>query len=193
MTKREKAQALLIESRKFREKLVTNMQKLDSVNINCSNCTGVCCTVARNSMMVTPVEALDLYFYLEEHIKDKAELDRRIEDSIIQYGLDREIYVKNKLMRKNYSCPLFKFESWGCPVEASLKPLGCLGYNALGEKVLDGENCASDVKLLEEVEADIRADWNELNQKLAKELKLDFEKVSIPVALKKLKRLLTEP
>lgn len=184
---------LLSESRKFRQKLVANMETLEKNGIDCSSCTGVCCTVNRNSMQVTPIEALDLYFYLSEHIKDKNELQNRILDSYKLYGLDREIYVKNKLMRKNYTCPLFKLESWGCPVDKSLKPLGCLGYNALTSKVLDGESCASDQALLETVEAEIIEEWRVLNLKLKDLLKLDFDKTNIPKALITLSKILTGP
>jgi hypothetical protein len=175
---------LLKDSKKFRAKLVANMKQLEDSNISCKNCTGVCCTVSRNSMQVTPVEALDLYFYLLENIKDKVELNNRIEQSITQYGLDREIYVKGRLLRKNYTCPLFKFESWGCPVDAELKPLGCLGYNALVSNVVDGENCASDVNLLEVVEKEIKEEFDQLNLKIKNILKIDFDKTNIPTALK---------
>ncbi len=184
--------AILKDSKQFRNKLVNRMQELDAASINCMNCSGVCCTKLRNSMMVTPVEALDLYFYLEENIKDKALLWKNIETSVVDFGLDREIYVKNKLMRKNYTCPLFKLESFGCPVEPHLKPFGCLGYNALAPNVTEGENCASDTQLLEEVDLEIRKELEGMNKAINEVLALDFDKTNIPMALLKIKKLLSK-
>lgn len=185
----EKIKVLIKNSRQLRNKLVERMQELDASGINCMNCTGVCCTKARNSMMVTPLEAIDLYFSLEENIKDKDLLWRSIEQSITDFGLDREIYVKNKLMRKNYTCPLFKLESFGCPVEPHLKPFGCLGYNALAPKVIEGENCASDTVLLEAVDLEIKAELENLNKAIKDLLAIDFDKTNIPMALLKIKKL----
>lgn len=174
---------LLFETKKFRNRLVENMNQLDSRKVNCLSCTGVCCTVARNSMMVTPVEAIDLYFEIENKIKDKELFWTKVEESISQFGLDREIYVKNKLMRKNYTCPLFKFESFGCPIDPHLKPFGCLGYNALEAGVKEGEKCASDTALLEQTETEIRKELDELNSILRSQFQLDFDKLPIPKAL----------
>jgi hypothetical protein len=189
----EDLKKLLDDTKKFRNKLVSRMQELDSKKINCMNCSGVCCTKARNSMMVTPVEAFDLYFFLEENIKDKETLWKNIEQSIVDFGLDREIYVKNKLMRKNYTCPLFKFESFGCPIDPHLKPFGCLGYNAFKEGVKEGENCSSETELLEVVDLEISQELSELNQKLKGHLKLDFDKLPIPKALILCKKIVQGP
>jgi hypothetical protein len=178
---------IILESRKFRSKLVLNMHDLESKNITCQNCSGVCCTKERNSMQVTPVEALDLYFYLMENTKDKNELWIRVEDAIKSFGLDREIIVKGKVLRKNYTCPLFKFESWGCPIEAHLKPFGCLGYNAKGSSVLNGENCESDLDLLKKVDKEIEQDLDKMNQVVQAyfkfHYKVHFDKMPIPNAL----------
>lgn len=185
----ENIKALIQDSRKLRNKLVQRMQELDAKAINCMHCSGVCCTKARNSMMVTPLEAVDLYFYLIENIKDQEMLWKNVENSITDFGLDREIYVKNKLMRKNYTCPLFKFESFGCPVEPHLKPFGCLGYNALAANVKDGENCASDTALLEAVDQEIKPELDRLNKAIREHCKIDFDKTNIPMALLKIKQL----
>lgn len=186
----DKLKELLKNSRKFRDLLVKEMNDLDAKNINCKNCTGVCCTVGRNSMQVTPIEALDLYFQIIEKIKDQNKFWEKNQEIISIYGLDREIYVKNRLLRKNYTCPLFKFESWGCPIDAHLKPLGCLGYNALEENVIEGENCTSDIKLLEQIEKTIYKDWSDLNSEFKKILNLDFDKLPIPRALEMIKSIL---
>jgi len=185
----EKIKALIKDSRKLRNKLVERMQELDAIKINCMNCSGVCCTKARNSMMVTPLEAMDLYFYLIENIKDQETLWKNVEQSITDFGLDREIYVKNKLMRKNYTCPLFKLESFGCPVEPHLKPFGCLGYNALAPNVKEGENCASDTNLLAVVDQEIKTELERLNKAITEYSKIDFDKTNIPMALLKIKKL----
>jgi hypothetical protein len=185
----EKIKVLIRDSRKLRNKLVERMQELDAQEINCMNCSGVCCTKTRNSMMVTPLEAMDLYFYLIENIKDQTMLWKNVEQSITDYGLDREIYVKNKLMRKNYTCPLFKFESFGCPVEPHLKPFGCLGYNALGSNVKEGENCASDTELLAAVDQEIKEELESFNKAIKENCKIDFDKTNIPMALLKIKQL----
>lgn len=159
------------------------MENLEKNNIDCQKCTGVCCTVARNSMQVTPVEAINLYFEIKEKLIDQKKFWELNLESIKRFGLDREIYIKGKLLRKNYTCPLFKFESWGCPIDKKLKPLGCLGYNALASNILDGENCASNTTILEKVDQEINPKWNELNLKIKKRFHLDFDKISIPRAL----------
>lgn len=174
---------LLSDSKKFRTRLVENMESLDLKFINCKNCSGICCTKAKNSMMVTPIEALNLYLYLEENIKDKKMLWEKIEESVSTYGLNREIYVKGKLLRKNYTCPLFKFESWGCPIDPYLKPLGCLGFNATEVNVTDGKNCQSDINLLSITEDEFSAELTVINNKLKDILKLSFDKKPIPTAL----------
>lgn len=186
----DKIKAILNDSKKFREKLIAQMNSLDQNNINCEKCSGICCTVARNSMQVTPIEALNLYFEVKSKIKDQNSFWIKNQDAILQFGLDREIYVKNQLLRKNYTCPLFKFESWGCPIDARLKPLGCLGYNALDVNVKEGENCSSDISLLEDVEKNNHLEWNEKNKALKKILNLDFDKLPIPRALEVIKTIL---
>jgi len=171
----------------FRKKLIDNMLELDRQEKNCLNCIGVCCTVSRNSMMVTPVEAIDLYRNLMKKIQDKDLLWKKIESAYKDFGLDREIFVKNKLMRKNYTCPLFKFESFGCPVDPNAKPFGCLGYNPTKEKVVEGESCNSDVELLEQVEVEIKDQLEKENLELKTYYNLSFEKTNIPAALLELK------
>jgi hypothetical protein len=177
---------ILSDSKKFREKLVFHMKDLDSKTINCKNCQGVCCTKERNSMQVTPIEAMDLYFYLKDQHLINDELIQLIDESIVNYGLDREIYIKGKLFRKNYTCPLFKFHSWGCPIDPFLKPLGCLGYNPNILNVTKGENCSSDQKLLESILESDKQEWEKCNQKIKNQLSLSFDKAPIPVALKEI-------
>ena len=181
---------LLEDSKQFRKKLVDEMDQLESKKIDCKKCSGVCCTVNRNSMQVTPIEALDLYFEIQTQISDQESFWMHNHETIHLYGLNREIYVKGKLLRKNYTCPLFKFESWGCPIDKYLKPLGCLGYNALVTDISAGENCASNIKLLDEVHENIKTEWSELNNKLKNLLQFNFDKTSIPVALENLKVIL---
>lgn len=171
----------------FRNLLTNNMTKLDSQEKNCLSCTGVCCTVSRNSMMVTPLEAYELYLNLMKKIQNQELLWKKVESAFKEFGLDREIYVKNKLMRKNYTCPLFKLESFGCPVDPESKPFGCLGYNPTKEKVLDGESCSSDIIILEQVENEIKKDFEMSNLEIRKQFNLSFEKTNIPAALLELK------
>jgi len=92
-------------------------------------------------------------------------------------------------MRKNYTCPLFKLESFGCPVEPHLKPFGCLGYNALAPNVKEGENCASDTNLLAVVDQEIKTELERLNKAITEYSKIDFDKTNIPMALLKIKKL----
>lgn len=179
----EELSVKLKEAREFRKKLIDRMNSLSSKEINCMNCSGVCCTKSRNSMMVTPTEALELYLNLMSKVKDFDELWKRVNQSIIDFGLDREIYIKNKLMRKNYTCPLFKFESYGCPLDFNSKPFGCLGYNPKAKGVSEGEDCGSDVVLLEEVDLKIHRSLEKINEFLRTEYLLDFDKLSIPKAL----------
>jgi hypothetical protein len=181
---------LLVDSGELRDFLVTNMNNLEKKGMNCSSCSGLCCTVTKNSMQVTPMEAMDLYLYLSENIQDQNLLWKNIEESVLKYGLDREIYVKNKLLRKNYTCPLFKFESWGCPVTPAKKPFGCLGFNAFKAGVVNGESCNSDVELLSKVDQQIHLKLLDYNQKINKLVNLNFDKLPIPNALIKIRTLI---
>jgi lipoate-protein ligase A len=136
-----------------RHQLLELMENLNKSEINCAQCTGVCCTDKANSMKIDEAETESIYQYLISHnIWDK-DLENSLRETIDKYRLDQEISTgKNSVFRKTYTCPFFKFKSLGCALPAEVKPYGCLAFNPRTSGIKNGENCASDAELLKSVE-----------------------------------------
>lgn len=174
-----------------RSSLSELMHRLDSKNVNCRLCTGVCCTSVANSMQIDNIQTIDLYVYLKKNdLFDPIELRECIEE----YRLTpTNTGSKGQYLRKRYTCPFFKREKLGCMISPDYKPYGCLGFNAQAENVKNGEACGVYQEELENRESN-RVDEVALNKKLSSELNLINDKQPIPIklleldlALKKLK------
>ncbi len=164
-----------------RNLLLKAMTGLEDNNISCKDCTGKCCTFHANSMRMTALETEDLYQYLVTNDQWNQDLVKRLEACIVEYRLDKDIPTKGGTsFRRTYTCPFFKHESLGCPLPPEVKPYGCLAFNALGSGVEDGENCSSDLELLES-----RESIEETNENLLLKEKHGFywDKLPIPMAL----------
>lgn len=164
-----------------RSPLIKAMTDLENQNISCKDCTGRCCTYQANSMQMTALETEELYSYLTEKNLWNSELETRLQECITEFRLDKEITTgKNTSFRRSYTCPFFKHESLGCPLPPEVKPYGCLAFNALSNGVKDGEDCASDLDLLEERESKEEEDEN---VKLKEQRHYYWDKLPIPMAL----------
>ena len=165
-----------------REYLIKAMDSLSSKQINCYSCTGLCCTFESNSMQVTPQEALDVLFLLDQQQRINQDLIILLKNNIQKYRLDKEISTgKNSTFRRYYTCPFYQEGEKGCTLTREDKPYGCLGYNATVEQAKIQSDCGSDLALLK-MQDDANADDN-LALKLQEELKLSWTKLPLPVAL----------
>jgi hypothetical protein len=162
--------------------LIQEMEKLELQGKSCVGCEGTCCTYEANSMMVTPLEAKDLFDYLSSQSMLSNELKAKLEFTVKNYRLDQAIGTgKRTLLRRTYTCPFFNHQELGCPLPREVKPYGCLGFNSRHETFKKGEHCYSDKDLLEKRGQEF--DEATENQKLIRERKLSWEKVPLPVAL----------
>ena len=138
-------------SQSRRRDLIDTMAEITQSGRNCFSCTGVCCTFVGNSMMVTPIEALELYYLLVKESRWNEKLKEDLELTVAIYRLDRPVPSdgRRSFSRRRYTCPFFvEGEKGGCTIRKRFKPYGCLGFNAIGANVKDGENCKSYVEVL---------------------------------------------
>ncbi len=174
-----------------RDNLLFNMNQLDEKSTNCSNCTGKCCTMMANSMMVTPIEAIDLRSHLYEKWLWNDELKERLQQCIDDFRLDEHLDLgRGRAFRRTYTCPFYKNQSLGCPLPPAIKPYGCLAFNPTAGRPIDGQGCKSDLKSLEKRES-LVSDEEELNNRLKAYLGLDWDKKPIPVALLEIDEILS--
>lgn len=179
----------VIDSRAERRSGLSDlMHRLDSKNIDCRHCTGVCCTSVANSMQIDNIQTVDLYVYLKKNdLFDPVEL----KDCIEEYRLTpTNTGSKGQYLRKRYTCPFFKREKLGCMVSPEYKPYGCLGFNARTENVQNGEDCGVYSNELENRESN-GVDEKILNERLSREFNLINDKQPIPIKLLELDSALT--
>lgn len=174
--------AKYIDERFERRQIVLDaMNEHFSQGKDCSSCQGFCCTSLYNSMQVTPVQALDLFFYLKSEGRMTEALVNELKENIKKYRLDYVINTgRNSSFRRSYTCPFFKPGTKGCTIAPESKPYGCLAFNPGKVGVSEEGHCGSDRSLLERRE---NPDEDELNEKLRTQLGLAWERESIPVAL----------
>lgn len=164
-----------------REVILQAMNERFSQGKNCLNCQGFCCTASHNSMQVTPLEALDLYFYLKGENRLTESLKEDLQASVKKYRLDHFISTgRNSSFRRSYTCPFYQPGSKGCTISPRQKPYGCLAFNPLEVGVSEEGHCASDISLLQRREN--KTD-DQINLDLQLQLGLIWEKECIPVAL----------
>lgn len=171
-----------------RQELVREMQELEGKTIHCFTCPGTCCTQAANSMLITPIEALEILSALNiEKFTDSELLDfkKRMSETVSGYRLNVEIYTGKKNasgFRKTYTCPFFNNGALGCSLSRGSKPYGCLGFNPKTAED-NGKSCASNVELLTDRENAFLATEEVANSKIRKDLNLHWIKQNIPQAL----------
>lgn len=179
-----KSQSVYLEQPALRRKaLLDSMESLEASEISCRGCSGPCCTFLKNSMQVTPLEAIDMYLHLDDSGLWDESLERRLKDCILEFRLHiRPSTGGSQLMRKTYTCPFFLHQALGCSLDPAIKPYGCLGFNPIRKGEIEGESCRSNTEILEEREShDLHE--AETSQKIADLLSLPWEKETIPQAL----------
>ena len=166
-----------------RQILIERMNELESSGKDCKGCSGTCCTYEANSMMVTPVEAVELVDYLKANNLFDEELKMRLLETVAKYRLDQSVGDgKRSFIRRTYTCPFFNHKELGCPLPREVKPFGCLAFNAHDVEKKAGEFCFSEKEVLEKREH--RSDGEAtLNQELKIKHSLYWDKSPLPLAL----------
>ena len=166
-----------------RKLLIDTMTELESRGMGCMGCEGTCCTYQSNSMMVTPLEALELLSYLKKSGSLDEDLKAKCSETVSRYRLDHESgNGRRSFVRKTYTCPFFGFKELGCPLPREVKPYGCLAFNAHHETIKASDHCYSDLEIQKQREAEFA--WeDELNLKLKEKYQIFWNKSPLPTAL----------
>lgn len=158
------------------------MDLQENSGVSCMGCSGTCCTYEANSMMVTPLEAVDLLTHLRESGQHTETLRLKLQETVRTFRLDRELSTgRGSTLRRTYTCPFFTNTELGCPLPRDVKPYGCLAFNTHHPTEKTPEHCYSDIDLLEERET--LFDEAQMNQGLRSKHQLYWEKLPMPVAL----------
>lgn len=166
-----------------RRVLLDSMRALGERKIDCSGCSGVCCTFVANSMQITPIEALDILADLTA----RGEMNEaRLEEWRIlveRHGLDRPAPGdgQRELVRRRYTCSFFAGGKLGCTLTPEFKPYGCLAFKPRSAGVWEGKDCGVDGDGLARRDID-EAGHLPLGESLAAAL-ADLAKGPIPAAL----------
>jgi len=193
MTSTPKIKAILVSNdyvsaKSRRQILIDSMSDLEKMGVDCKTCPGTCCTSLANSMLITPLETIELFDYLLPTLSDQEsrnQLISSLKKTISNYRLDKEIYTGKKhtqTLRKLYTCPFFNNGSLGCSISRTAKPYGCLGFNP-NKPEDNGQTCSSMTDKLLLRDQNYQANENQINQAIKLELNLDWEKKNIPMAL----------
>ena len=166
-----------------REALLTPMEKNSNEDIGCKQCDGRCCTFRANSMMLTPIEAIDLRAYFYENDLWDEMFEHRLHECIKEFRLDEGLSLgRGRSFRRTYTCPFFLGGFPGCPIPLENKPYGCLAFNPTRGNPEEGESCSSLISNLHDREFSYDEE-DIINEKMRKGLNLDWEKLPIPLAL----------
>ncbi len=172
-----------------RKSLLELMQELEQRGINCYSCQGDCCSFIANSIQVTPLEALELFYFLSREQRWNSELWDQLKRVVHRYRLDVELRTKHKqIMRKTYTCPFYSPGKQGCSIAIEFKPYGCLGFNPLYQNCTGDGGCKSYIDVLKKREADWIIIEDQVNNFVKEQLELDWDKLDISRALLQIKQ-----
>jgi Fe-S-cluster containining protein len=166
-----------------RKILIERMDELEGLGFSCRGCAGTCCTYEANSMMVTPIEALELVTYLKKNNSFDESLKNKCIETIAKFRLDQQLgNGKKSFLRRTYTCPFFNHQELGCPLPREVKPYGCLAFNSHHPELKAGAECFSEKEILEAREKAI-IDEEKENQEIKKKYSLYWDKTPLPLAL----------
>lgn len=173
----------LVPAAQRRQQVLDQMSDKFNSGFNCRDCSGYCCTFEYNSMQISPLEAFDVFIFLKKSSRLDEKLIQELKACVKHYRLDYEISTgKGTSLRRTYTCPFFKPGPKGCTIDPSSKPYGCLAFNPLKQGVSEPGFCSSDQKLLEDRESSQQSEVT-ANEILREQLKLDWDKKPLPLAL----------
>ena len=159
------------------------MNSLEAKGMGCIGCSGTCCTFEANSMMLTPLEAVELMTYLKENSLLTKDLKIKLEQNVATYRLEPKYSgARRSYLRKTYTCPFFGHMELGCPLPREIKPYGCLAFDSHHAELKASEHCYSEKELLEKRQ-ELHPEEKELNEKAVAQYGILWEKSPIPNAL----------
>lgn len=170
----------------IRNMIIEQMSSINDSGIDCSICqTSECCTFVKNSMQITPLEAIELIFFLSSQDRLDQNLIASLYENIKNYRLDKQLPSDGRRLfsRRSYTCPFLKEGSLACSISRFAKPYGCLAFNPNFKNSKDSSTCSSDQKLLEAVAGKYQDNIKSMNNYIKKSLDIDFDKLAIPLAL----------
>lgn len=165
-----------------RKILIDHMNELEKVGMGCIGCAGTCCTYEANSMMVSPLEALELILYLKSANLMTPELKTKLSESVSQYRLEHKPIKGRSYLRKTYTCPFFGHQELGCPLPREIKPYGCLAFDSHHTELKASEHCYSEKEILE-LREKTHPEEAKLNEEVKVKYQLYWDKSPIPTAL----------
>lgn len=166
-----------------RQLLIDSMFENEDKGNDCSQCEGTCCTFVSNSMQTTLLETKEIYEWLEVNGLWTEELIQKLKDTVRKYRLDYSVGTGRKSIRKTYTCPFFHHKKLGCGLDLNVKPYGCLAFNPRQANQKEGDNCASNLEILEQREREFEGFEKQESRNLAKKHKIIWEKAPLPLAL----------
>lgn len=151
--------------------------------MGCRGCQGGCCTFEANSMMLTPLEALEIMTYLQNKNLLNPDLRIRLQNTAKTYRLEpKYLNSRRSYLRKTYTCPFFAQTELGCPLPREVKPYGCLAFDSHHPSLKADSNCYSEKDLLIKREA-LHPEEAHMNNEIREDFKLDWVKSPLPNAL----------
>lgn len=134
----------------LRSKAIESMQALAARGINCSKCSGACCTFRFNSMQINAEEAQLIAAHLKEN-NLVSEYRPRLEKCITEFRLKNDLpsFGGRKSLVRTYTCPFYSGHALGCTLPTKVKPVGCLNFNPTVPNANDSLNsCRSNSNLI---------------------------------------------
>jgi hypothetical protein len=166
-----------------RKILIEQMRALEERGMGCVGCPGTCCTFEANSMLLTPLEAKELFDYLKNSGQFNQALKEKLQETVRKYRLEPKYpHQRKSFLRKTYTCPFFEHQELGCPLPREIKPYGCLGFDSHHPELKTSEYCYSETELLKKRESAHPEEFN-LNEQIRNVFGISWEKAPIPNAL----------
>lgn len=172
-----------METKNRREILIDHMNTLENKGMGCIGCKGTCCTYEANSMMVTHLEAFELFTYLQKKDQLSSELKEKLQNTISTYRLEPKFPNTRSYLRKTYTCPFFNHQELGCPLPREIKPYGCLAFDSHHAELKADEHCYSEKELLIKRDELHFEEEKKLNAEIKEKFQLEWDKAPLPNAL----------
>lgn len=166
-----------------RAAVIKAMRENESQGLNCESCQGYCCTYQYNSMMINPVEAFEILIDLNNMNRLDFDLIGLLKKNAREFRLDKEVWQKNTLLRRYYTCPFYMDQKLGCSLSVKLKPLGCLAFNSMKQGVSEPGFCETDETPLKKQEEINLREQIQIQKEIKEAFDITWDKKPIATAL----------